>query len=244
VKAPLEEPWVGRPGGGLVYGTFPVRVKTAGKVFAALLCISIFLALALVPAKSAAAGYKLSPELSEKLLNLINEECTSAGLPALTLREDLSKVAEEHAVDMIEGRYFGHTSPTKSTLASRLKSAGIRFSKAAENLAGCTGPELAHKLLMESPSHRANILSKRFTHVGVAVVKGGPYGMMIVEVFIAGPEPEPGAKAGPETEGSTGPEPETTTELEATAELPLDVVRDDLPDVGSLKSPPPGSDSG
>ena len=204
-------------------GVFSVRPRTTNKPLGIFVATCIILAAVLGPAGTAVAGPSLSPELSETLLKLINEERSEAGLPALTLRGDLSKVAEEHAVDMIEARYFGHISPTKGTLASRLRAADIRFSKAAENLAGCTSPELAHKLLMESSSHRANVLSKRFTHIGIAVVKGGPYGMMIVEVFISEPE-------------------DVTTEEKAPS--PLDVAGDDVPDIGGLEPAPPGGDSG
>lgn len=202
-------------------GVFHSRRKKTDKAFTIFLSTCVVLAVVLGPAGTAVAGLSSSRELSEKLLNLVNRERSEAGLPDLTLRDDLSKVAEEHAVDMILAGYFGHISPTRGTLASRLKAAGVRFSKAAENLAGCTGAELAHKLLMESSSHRANVLSKRFTHIGIAVVKGGPYGMMIVEVFISEPE-------------------DVTTEEKAPS--PLDVVGDDLPDVGSLEPAPPGGD--
>lgn len=71
--------------------------------------------------------------------------------------------------------------------------------------------------LGESPSQRANVLSRRFTRVGIAVVKGGPYGMMIVEVFIAEPEEAP-------TGGKT--------------DSPIDVAGGNLLDDGSRESPP------
>lgn len=208
-------------------GVFCIRPGRAKRELAITLCACVTAALVLSASRTAIAGPTLSPELSESLLTLINKERSEAGLPTLTLRQDLSRVAEEHAVDMIEAGYFGHMSPTKGTLATRLRAAGIRFSKAAENLAGCTGPELAHKLLMESASHRANVLSERFTHIGVAVVKGGPYGMMIVEVFICEPEDIP---------------VEETREGESPS--PSNVFGDDLPDVRGLEPASPSSDSG
>jgi uncharacterized protein YkwD len=204
-------------------GVFRIRPGATKRVLIILLYVCVTVALVLVAPRTAVAGPTLSPELSESLLKLINEERSLAGLPALILREDLSKAAEEHAVDMIEAGYFGHMSPTRGTLANRLRAADIRFSKAAENLAGCTSPELAHRLLMESASHRANVLSERFTHLGVAVVKGGRYGMMIVEVFIC--EPEDPAN-------------------EEKAPSPSDVVGDDVPDVGGLEPTPPSGNSG
>lgn len=37
---------------------------------------------------------------------------------------------------------------------------------------------------MASPTHRANILDAKYQRVGIAVVHGGIYGYMIVEIFI------------------------------------------------------------
>lgn len=41
---------------------------------------------------------------------------------------------------------------------------------------------------MKSPAHRGNILNDEFTRIGIAVVRGGPYGLMIVEVFASEPK--------------------------------------------------------
>lgn len=133
-------------------------------------------------------AYASSPEKSSVLIKLINLERTKEGVRALETDEALAEVAEQHAIDMIETHYFGHVSRTTGTLAARLRKAGIQFSKAGENLAGCTSVELAHDLLMASAPHKANILSPHYSKVGVAVVEGGPYGMMIVEVFLSEPE--------------------------------------------------------
>lgn len=243
-------------------GAFGDELITGDRALAVLLTVCVAAAMFAIMPGTVVASPRLSSELSESLLELINKERSQADLPALALREDLTRVAEAHAADMIEAGYFGHMSPTTGTLAARLKAAGIRFSKAAENLAGCTSPELAHKLLMESASHKANVLSKRFTHTGVAVVKGGPYGMMIVEIFICEPEDIPVEKAledgSPPVEefGSLSPalsdneavdsalDPEPAWPHGPQAPSPLDVVGDDVPDVGGLEPTPPSGNSG
>lgn len=163
------------------------RLSVIYRAIAAIVFLSIAGMAAFGMPNAAFARSSAASRSARSLFELINKERSEAGLTALILSEELSAVAKDHAVDMIERDYFGHVSPTSGTLAARLRSAGIEFDKAAENLAGCTSPKVAHKLLMESASHKANVLSERFTHVGVAAVDGGPYGMMIVEVFTSSP---------------------------------------------------------
>jgi uncharacterized protein YkwD len=114
-----------------------------------------------------------------KSINIAREE---AGLEALAFSDSLAQVARGHAEDMIANNFFGHVSPTTRTLASRLRAAGISFEKSGENLAGDSSVSNAFKLWMGSSSHKGNVLGD-FNEVGIAVVKGGPYGYMIVAVF-------------------------------------------------------------
>jgi uncharacterized protein YkwD len=37
---------------------------------------------------------------------------------------------------------------------------------------------------MQSAGHRKNILNPSFTHIGIGIVKGGPYGTMFTQMFI------------------------------------------------------------
>ena len=123
--------------------------------------------------------------LEARLFASINQEREREGLQALTWDPALSRVAEAHARDMIDHDYFGHISSTDGTPAGRAHRGGIAFKRLGENLAGNTDVADAHRMLMASPTHRANILDSGFSHVGIAVVKGGPYGYMIVEMFTA-----------------------------------------------------------
>jgi len=52
-----------------------------------------------------------------------------------------------------------------------------------ENLAYARDVQLAHRLLMNSPGHRANILSPIYRWIGIGVMDGGPYGVIVVEDF-------------------------------------------------------------
>lgn len=108
---------------------------------------------------------------------------------------------------MIEYGYFGHISATDGTPARRANRAGVRFARLGENLAGNSDLADAHRMLMNSPTHRANILDPDFQRVGLAVVKGGPYGYMIVENFIvpAAETRRVASESQPETQPITSP---------------------------------------
>jgi uncharacterized protein YkwD len=64
-----------------------------------------------------------------------------------------------------------------------MKAAHIRFINAGENLALAQTLQIAHTNLMNSPGHRANILSPAFGRLGIGILDGGYYGIMISQEF-------------------------------------------------------------
>lgn len=123
------------------------------------------------------------PDLENQMLDLLNEERVKANLPALTLDEELTPVARRHSEDMFARGYFSHVSPEGSTPFDRIRAADIRFLVAGENLAIAQNLSLAHQGLMDSPGHRANILRKAFGRVGIGILDGGRYGLMVTQKF-------------------------------------------------------------
>jgi len=119
-----------------------------------------------------------------QLLSLLNQERLRAGLDPLELDEQLSRVATDHCRDMVRQGYFGHVSPTGVDLTARLRRAGVTTLRAAENLARSTTPQRAHAQLMESPSHRANLLDPDLTHVGLGVAERDGE-LLVTEIFVA-----------------------------------------------------------
>lgn len=119
----------------------------------------------------------------QQMVNLVNQERTSRGIAALTVDAQLVKVARMKSQDMINNNYFGHQSPKYGSPFDLMKSQGITYRYAGENLAGADTVQRAHTNLMNSAGHRANILNPNFTKIGVGVVQGGPYGLMISQEF-------------------------------------------------------------
>jgi uncharacterized membrane protein required for colicin V production len=123
------------------------------------------------------------PVAERQMLDLVNEERAAAGLRALIWDERLLPVARQHSEEMFRLKYFAHTSPVSGTPFDRLKSAGIAYSRAGENLAYAQSVSVAHRGLMQSPGHRENILRPEFTHIAIGVISAGPYGRMFTQLF-------------------------------------------------------------
>jgi uncharacterized protein YkwD len=163
-----------------------MQMYDAAIIACAAVCVGV-LSVCVYPAQVAAApgpSAEYSKADTDLLASLVNQERGTSSVAPLEMDEELCRVALDHAVDMIARGYFGHSSPHGVTLSTRLRKAGIPFRKASENLAGNASVVLAHRMLMDSPSHKGSILNPEFKKMGLAVVRGGPYGMMIVEIFL------------------------------------------------------------
>ncbi len=147
-----------------------------------------------VPGKSqtpsngnASEEYAKSNELSvdeQKMFALINQERKKAGLKPLANDAEAAKVARIKANEMIDKNYFSHYSPTYGSPFKMLRSFGVSYRMAGENIAGNWSIDDAHQRLMNSSGHRMNIMNSAYTHVGIGIVNGGPYGKMFVQIFI------------------------------------------------------------
>lgn len=109
------------------------------------------------------------------LLELTNRERLLAGLQPLAQDENLAIAARNHAKEMSTLKYLSHESPTPAnhTLQQRIINAGSIALTIGENIA-----QLSHERLvvtetvkgwMNSPGHRANLLSQDYNSVGFGV---------------------------------------------------------------------------
>lgn len=114
--------------------------------------------------------------VEQEVVRLVNVERAKAGLPALKSDWELARVAEHKSMDMRDKNYFSHTSPTYGSPFDMMKSYGIKYKAAGENIAkGQKSAAEVVKAWMNSAGHKANILSKDFTHIGVGYVADGHY---------------------------------------------------------------------
>ena len=107
-----------------------------------------------------------------EVARLVNAERAKAGLPALKINWELSRVARYKSADMANKGYFSHTSPTYGTPFQMMENFGMRFSSAGENIAyGQRTPAEVMRDWMNSPGHSNNILSRSYTEIGVGLAK-------------------------------------------------------------------------
>ena len=114
--------------------------------------------------------------MEQQVVALVNAERAKYGLAALTLSTELSNGARLKSQDMAEQNYFSHTSPTYGSPFEMMKTLGISYRSAGENIAkGYSTAAAVMEGWMNSEGHRANILNSSYTEIGVGYVADGNY---------------------------------------------------------------------
>ena len=124
-----------------------------------------------IPSKDSAVT-----SMEEEVARLVNVERQKYGLAPLTLDWELSRVARYKSQDMHDRGYFSHQSPTYGSPFDMMRSFGLSYRAAGENIA--KGHRSAAEVVnawMNSSGHRANILNASFTKIGVGYVADGNY---------------------------------------------------------------------
>ena len=119
-------------------------------------------------------------EVEELIIVLVNDEREQYDLTALSEDAQLTSLAREHSISMVENNFFGHERyPGERALDYNMSPGTMR----GENLAKIPtqqyipGPYLSLQEVcewavsgwMDSPGHRANILESRYDKTGVGV---------------------------------------------------------------------------
>lgn len=129
------------------------------------------------------SGFTTDHESEKSMIEMVNKERILLGLKELKLDENLRAIARGYSADMLKGGYFSHYSPEGKSVADRLKEGQIDFFQVGENLAYAPTLELAFKGLMNSPTHKAIMLSADYERIGIGAMDAGIYGKMFTQVF-------------------------------------------------------------
>lgn len=190
-------------------------------------------------------------DIERLMLGLINSERSAAGVAPLSFNDDLNEASEDHSQWMLDTDTFSHTGTDGSSAGDRIVTAGYDLEGNwawGENIGWQSergAPGLAddvqdiHDNLMNSPGHRANILSAEFDEIGIGIEQGdfGRFdSVMVTQNFgrtdatpssdpIADTDDVPVATADPDIPDDTplphtGSEPETPTSGEDDTEMP------------------------
>jgi hypothetical protein len=121
------------------------------------------------------------------IVTLTNKDRVANNLPEVTMNSTLTQAAKLKAQDMATKGYFAHTSPDGHTPWYWFAQAGYGFLYAGENLAvNFEESDAVQSAWLDSPTHRANIMNKNFTEMGVATATGmynGKKTTFVVEMF-------------------------------------------------------------
>jgi hypothetical protein len=180
------------------------------------LFFTVFVLLLGLAQPASAAGSDAS-----QFASLVNSARAAAGLPAYAYAGDLADVALGQAQRMAARQAIYHN-PNLATEVSNWRMVG-------ENVGVGGTVDSLHDAFMNSPAHRANILSDQFTEIGVGSVVGDDGRMYVAEVFrlpdggdaAAAPEPAPAPAAGA---ASPAPAAEPAPEAPPVTEPPAPVV--------------------
>ncbi|MFC4410582.1 S-layer homology domain-containing protein [Chungangia koreensis] len=114
----------------------------------------------------------ITASIADTSADLVNKERAKAGLSALTMDTELSRLATLKAEDMVKNDYFDHTSPTYGSPFEMAKQFDYSYRSFGENIAyGYSTPDAVVEGWMNSPGHKANILHKEYNRIGSGAVK-------------------------------------------------------------------------
>ena len=124
-------------------------------------------------------------EMRSEFIRLTNIERVNAGVPELIVLPELMVTAQKKADDMLINNYYGHKSPVYGTFGEMIKAAIPHAKSCAENIASWTKTPLeVVSGLMDSPGHRANMLNRKYTYIGVGIIEGLNGGYWWVQHFV------------------------------------------------------------
>jgi len=107
---------------------------------------------------------------AEQLFTLTNQARSAAGVAQLQWDEALYQAALQHCQRMAVEAQLAHRYDSEADLAARAAQAGAHSSVVEENVASGSSAAAIQTSWMQSPAHRANLLSAEVDHAGIAVV--------------------------------------------------------------------------
>ncbi|WP_250861083.1 CAP domain-containing protein [Oceanirhabdus seepicola] len=137
------------------------------------------------PPKETDGSKEQGSNIINEVFKIVNNERQKAGVPVLKLSNEVNNVAQKKAQDMINNKYFSHTSPTYGSPFEMLRKYNISYKAAGENIAqGQKSATEVMKSWMSSSGHRANILSKNYSHIGIGSAVDNKGTRYWVQMFI------------------------------------------------------------
>jgi uncharacterized protein YkwD len=139
---------------------------------------------------TATCAFSIDQSKLTETINALNAYRSQNGLPAYTVNSLLAVAAQRHANDMACNNLFVHTGSDGSTPETRVAATGYVASSMSENVYGSYPPLTGQGAInwwatdKIDPRHNQNLLSSKFTEIGVGYSFFNNYGYYVV-VFAA-----------------------------------------------------------
>ena len=119
----------------------------------------------------------------KSILNLINQDRLANGKQPLAENDRLEDLSKVYAQSIVYSLRFSHVDSNNDGPEERARRLNISYNFLGENLAIAPDYQTAHISLMNSPTHRQNILSGKFKKVGIASYLLSTGSIIVVEEF-------------------------------------------------------------
>ena len=139
-------------------------------IFSLALALPLFASAQVQPDPSSQQGAPDMRNESQQLFALANQARAQAGVGRLEWDPALAGAALYHCRRMAFEGPIAHRYNGEPDLADRASQTGARFGVIEENVAVGPSAEGIHEEWMNSPGHRANLLSPEVDRVGIAVI--------------------------------------------------------------------------
>jgi uncharacterized protein YkwD len=158
-------------------GIVPHRRRRGPLSLAILFAITSVAGLAQPGAALAWGAGSYSSPSERELVALTNRSRAAAGLRSLKVDSALTSIARWRSKDMIVRDYFSHDIPGYGSVFKRMDARGYCYRIAGENIGWNTYPDdeataAIHRMFMDSPGHRENILGRAWDVIGIGAYKG------------------------------------------------------------------------
>ncbi|MDQ3128068.1 MAG: CAP domain-containing protein, partial [Chloroflexota bacterium] len=177
----------------------PAIRRLASLTIAAVLGLAILAPAAVAATTPEPVSAAAITAAEKQMVAALNADRTALGLVPVQVDVRLMAIAKERSVDMATKGYFSHTQPDGRNVFDIVRAAKITWFKVGEIIAWNNYPidstaSAANRQWMNSPGHKAIVISKDFNYVGVGVALGPDGRKLWTAVYMKGPD-RTGARA-------------------------------------------------
>jgi uncharacterized protein YkwD len=175
-----------------------ISVVSARGRLTALTLLAVIGSSLVAPVLASAADVSVAPATitaqEARLVGLLNADRAAVGLVPVQVDSRLMTIARARSADMVAKHYFSHTQPDGKNVFSILTTARVISFGAGEIIAWNNYPidvsaSTANRQWMNSPGHKAIVVSTNLNYVGVGLAVDPATGKKVwTAVYIKGPD--------------------------------------------------------